>query len=152
MKSYNAPRQPPDRRQLTYYSTIGTLPPVHEVPNLHACAHLYASDRNSLFIIPRFWEIEDNFLLASLNHTVVFHGGAETLDMASAREEERWFVQESWTDRLGDGRGIHHSRLLDANGRHVASTMQDGMVTIGIEREGALQSLTEKYGYSKSKL
>lgn len=49
MTAYNRPRETLDRRQLQYYKVIGDMPPIEEDPNLHAIAHLYASDRNGLF-------------------------------------------------------------------------------------------------------
>lgn len=146
MKPYNNPRHPIDRRQLTLYSPIGTLPPAPEAANLHACAHLYASDRNSLFIVPKFWEIHDNYTaMASLNHTVVFHGGAELLDMQTEEEEARWFCQEARAPRVGDGRCLHESRLLDMDGRHVATTMQDGLLRLGFAEEEELEGLQRRH-------
>jgi hypothetical protein len=38
-----------DKRQLQYYRVLGEMPVVEADPNLHAAAHLYASDRNGLF-------------------------------------------------------------------------------------------------------
>ena len=49
MAAYNDPRGTLDRRQLQYYRVLGDMPSVAEDPNLHAAAHLYASDRNGLF-------------------------------------------------------------------------------------------------------
>jgi len=49
MKAYNSPRHPLDRRQLILYRALGDLPT--DQPNMHLCAHLYASDRNSLFTV-----------------------------------------------------------------------------------------------------
>jgi hypothetical protein len=49
MAEYNMSKSPTDYRHLSYYRPIGLIPPSSY--NLHACAHLYASDRNSLFII-----------------------------------------------------------------------------------------------------
>jgi hypothetical protein len=49
MAGYNGTRETLDKRQLQYYRVLGPMPPVDEDPNLHAAAHLYASDRNGLF-------------------------------------------------------------------------------------------------------
>lgn len=49
MDAYNKDRDALDRRQLQYYQVIGDMPTIEEDANLHACAHLYASDRNGLF-------------------------------------------------------------------------------------------------------
>jgi hypothetical protein len=51
MTAYNQPRATLDRRQLQYYRVRGKMPSVEEDPNLHAVAHLYASDRNGLFAV-----------------------------------------------------------------------------------------------------
>ncbi|ORY19057.1 thioesterase-like superfamily-domain-containing protein [Clohesyomyces aquaticus] len=96
MGKYNNPRAPIDRRQLTFYSLRGSLPlPTAPYPpsperdskisltreaNLHAAAHLYASDRNSLFIIPNHLSLGRGYTrMASLSHTVIFHVGIKDL-------------------------------------------------------------------------
>ena len=98
MSKYNAPRIAIDRRQLTFYTLRGSLPlPTAPYPpvspsmgktsvtreaNMHACAHLYASDRNSLFIIPNHLDrARDYTRMASLSHTVIFHVGIKDLTM-----------------------------------------------------------------------
>ena len=105
---------------------------------LHLSAHLYASDRNSLFLIQRAYGYQGRETrMGSLGHTVVFHGGVERLRMVvvgSGRERERerkWFVQEAWTSNGGENRACHESRLWDwERGEVVATTLQDGMVRI----------------------
>jgi hypothetical protein len=98
--------------------------------NLHAAAHLYASDRNSLFLIQRAAGYQDvRTTMASLSHTVVFHGLAEHLCMVDDSGKSKWFVQEAWTSGSGDKRGTHNSRLWDYEaGRVLATTLQDGML------------------------
>ncbi|KAF2682265.1 acyl-CoA thioesteras-like protein [Lentithecium fluviatile CBS 122367] len=96
MKKYNETRIPSDRRQLIFYTLRGSLPlPTALYPpsptsslsltregNLHACAHLYASDRNSLFLIPNHLELGRDFTrMASLSHTVIFHVGIRDILM-----------------------------------------------------------------------
>jgi len=169
MTAFNSGREPIDRRQLTLYSLRGTLPspyadqqsraggkasnkgptPSREA-NLHLVGHLYASDRNSLFVIPRHLELGREYTrMASLSHTVIFHVGIEDLLMrdeppdddqrafptskASKRGEKgaqrKWYMQESWITRVEGGRGLHTTRLWDPDtGLHIASTMQDGLV------------------------
>lgn len=51
MEPYNRDRAGVDRRSLKYYSALGAMPAVQEDPNMHIAAHLYASDRNSLFVM-----------------------------------------------------------------------------------------------------
>ena len=130
-----------DKRQLYFYRTIGTLPPD---PNMSACAHLYASDRNSLFIVANNLGVADKFTqMASLSHTVVFHVPAEDLLMNDASGHREWYCKEDWTSRAGGGRGIHQSRIVGRNGKHVASSFQEGLVRIA--KDGHAQK-------SKSKL
>lgn len=98
MKKYNEQRPPIDKRQLTFYTLRGALPlPTAPYPpvsnsiaateltreaNLHACAHLYASDRNSLFIIPNHLSLSRDYTrMASLSHTAIFHVGIRDLVM-----------------------------------------------------------------------
>ncbi|KAF2451393.1 acyl-CoA thioesteras-like protein [Karstenula rhodostoma CBS 690.94] len=96
MRKFNDPRAPIDRRQLTFYTLRGSLPlPTAPYPpplqgafkltreaNLHACAHLFASGRNSLFIIPNHLGRAREFTrMASLSHTVIFHVGIRDLTM-----------------------------------------------------------------------
>lgn len=100
MAKFNGPRQPLDRRQLMFYTLRGSLPlptaPYPPVPssvgktsltreaNMHACAHLYASDRNSLFIVPNHLDrARDYTRMASLAHSVVFHVGVKDLIMTA---------------------------------------------------------------------
>ncbi|KAK4946694.1 hypothetical protein LTR10_014196 [Elasticomyces elasticus] len=100
--------------------------------NLHAAAHLYTSDRNSLFLIQRTLGYDEVVCsLASLSHTVVFHGFAEDLCMVGEDGRSKWFVQESWTSHGAENRGTHHSVLWDCeNGKVIATTIQDGMVRV----------------------
>lgn len=135
MTVYNKPLSPFERRQLYFYRAIGTLPPD---PNIHACVHLYASDRNSLFIVANHLDVADSFSqgskaqMASLSHTVVLHVPAADILMDAQGSEERvWFCKEDWTTRAAGGRGIHNSRLVGPGGLHVASTWQEGMIRVG---------------------
>ncbi|UPX18633.1 uncharacterized protein EKO05_0008926 [Ascochyta rabiei] len=95
MHDNNANRDSLDRRQLTFYTLRGSLPlPTAPFPpvageasltreaNLHACAHLYASDRNSLFIVPNHLDRGRDFTrMASLSHSVIFHVDVTNLIM-----------------------------------------------------------------------
>ena len=129
MTPYNASLSAFDRRQLFFYRAIGDLPPN---PNIHACAHLYASDRNSLFIVARHFEISDKFThMASLSHTVVFHTPASDI-LLQNHSEKHWICQEVWTTRAGGGRAMHHSRIIGPGGAHVATTFQEGMIRVGL--------------------
>ncbi|KAL9083971.1 MAG: hypothetical protein Q9159_005464 [Coniocarpon cinnabarinum] len=129
MTPYNARRPIEARRSLAYYTPLySTMPSYAESPNLHICAHLYASDRNSLFRSADMVGVADWKAMASLSHTVLIH---ETDERASVAEngEGKWMCQEAWTDRLADGRVTHFSRIWKG-GVHLASTVQDGMLRV----------------------
>ncbi|KAK7514314.1 thioesterase-like superfamily-domain-containing protein [Phyllosticta citriasiana] len=131
MEPFNKELGPLARRQLQFYSTMGDMATVDEEPNLHACAHLYACDRNSLFLIPNHLGVGDNYSqMASLSYTVVFHVSSKEL-ATQVKGEKRWFCQEARISRTGGHRGLHESRIWGEDGRHIATTMQDGLVRIG---------------------
>ncbi|KAF4313069.1 Acyl-CoA thioesterase [Botryosphaeria dothidea] len=139
MQAYNAPRKPLDRRQLQFYTTIGGMPPVAQAANLHACAHLYASDRNGLFVIPNYLGAGNNYTaMATLSHSVVFHVSVSGLEMAEkdGKEARIWYCQETRMSRVSGGRGMLESRIWNEKGVHIASTYQDGLVTLG-DRPGS---------------
>ncbi|KAH9882040.1 hypothetical protein J1614_001211 [Plenodomus biglobosus] len=99
MVSFNKSRDAFERRQLMFYSLRGALslptspfPPPPKTSgekmsfsreaNLHVCAHLYASNRNTLYIIPdQFSRSRDVTRLASLSHTGIFHAGIRDIIM-----------------------------------------------------------------------
>ena len=68
----NAGKRAEEYRQLHYYRLVGDVS--RREPNLHAAAHLYASDRNSLFLISNAVGFADRIAkIASLGHSVIFH-------------------------------------------------------------------------------
>ena len=105
--------------------------------NLDACAHLYASDRNSLFLAQRalgYHGIRGQ--MGSLGHTVIFHGDDRHLKTADETGKQKWFLQEAWTGSSGADRVCHESRLWDyETGRIIATTLQDGMMRIPAQDE-----------------
>lgn len=136
-------------RQLIFYRIIPDEQETEPIDlNLHAAAHLYASDRNSLFLIQHaagFHRVRTE--MASLSHTVIFHQPADSLCMVDDQGNPKWFVQESWTTFSADKRGCHNSYLWDfAEGSVLATTIQDGMIrfpnggsTTSAEEETSLQ-------------
>jgi len=134
MRPYNANKSPQEYRQLHYYTPLGAIPPT--AYNLHACAHLYASDRNSVFVVTNATRTGDNIkAMGSLSHSVIFHVNGEDLVM----REGEWWCQESWTPRSGAGRGMVESRIWRAK-RHVASTFQEGQVR-WTDKEGEMRQM-----------
>lgn len=133
MSAFNDPREPLDRRQLIFYRPIGELLPDL---NLHMCAHLYASDRNSLFIVANHLGVGGSFSqMGSLTHTVTFHASLRDLQLESKESWKHpqgdWFCKEDRTDRASVGRANFHSRVFSPDGIHVMSIVQDGMIRIG---------------------
>jgi acyl-CoA thioesterase II len=130
MDDFHKDQHPLLRRNLYVYSTLNekTSSPID--PNLEACAHMYHSDRESVWGIVRNFELLDVLdFAASLSHTIVFHGGPDRLGFQGT-EGRRWFYLETGADRLADGRGLHQGKIFDASGYHVASTMQDGAIRL----------------------
>ncbi|KAK3680098.1 hypothetical protein LTR78_000475 [Recurvomyces mirabilis] len=136
MDRYNEPLHPLDRRQLIMYRTLDNLP---RDPNLHLCAHLYASDRNSLFIVANHLDMGDTWTqMGTLAHTVIFHAAMNDLWFGPSTSQDspldsldgRWYCKEDWSDRAGSGRAMFHSKVWAASGRHVATVVQDGMIRL----------------------
>lgn len=123
MSAFNDTKKPEDWRQLSYYRCLGDVP--LNLPNLHACAHLYASDRNSLFLISNAVGFGDEIgSMGSLSHSVVFHVRSHELLMRG----EDWWCQEAWTSRSEGGRGMHESHIWNKEEIMIASTWQEGLV------------------------
>lgn len=112
-----------------------------EYDNLYACAHMYASDRNSLLLIPRALGQKNWVAMASLTIMVVFHEHGDALRMVDwdAVEDEvkadgvvpkKWFIQEGWTPRSGENRGIHESWLWSPDGKLLATSYQDSLLRL----------------------
>ena len=126
-----------DWRQLCFYRVIlDSEEPepwdAHDAASLDAAAHIYASDRNSLFLIQRALGLgRVRASAGSLAHTVILNGAAGGLGTREKGGEAKWFVQEAWTSNSGEGRGTHESRLWDwEEGRVLGTTCQDGMMRI----------------------
>lgn len=123
--------------------------------NLSICAHLYASDRESLYLATRSLGVREavgaggpRSALASISHSVVLHDLGDGVVFPDADEvgdeRERWFCQEVRTDRWADGRVLVHGRIFDVDtGHHVASTMQDGILKVDFGGEGEMERARE---------
>ena len=144
----NGPVKPEQRRLLLFYRLLrerdvdsseqqseSSSLNHEDDPNLHACAHLYASDRNSLFLAQRALGFESVIgQLGSLAHTVIFHGPVSTINMVAGSGRRKLYLQESWTSNSGADRVCHNSRLWDYDeGKVIATTIQDGMMRMPID-------------------
>lgn len=165
MREYNATRHPMERRQLIFYRMIFDGEKEEEGMNMNMnmqlCAHLYASDRNSLFIVANLFDLGDLFTnMSSLSHTVIFHAeeGEMRFGSASASTSKtttstttkrtkspfhkannddggggRWFCMEVFGSRIHGGRAVHNCRIFNDEGTHIATCMQDGLIRFAVD-------------------
>lgn len=162
MREFNATRHPMERRQLIFYRMIFDREKEKEEEgmnmnmNMQLCAHLYASDRNSLFIVANLFDLGDLFTnMSSLSHTVIFHAEEGEMRFGSASSASattttttttkrtkspfhkenndddgggRWFCMEVFGSRIHGGRAVHNCRIFNDEGTHIATCMQDGLI------------------------
>lgn len=127
------------RRNIYIYSRQQDGPSTD--PNLDACAHMFHSDRESVWgIVRQFGLLGVLNAASSLSHTVIFHGGPDSVRFKDG-DEQRWFFLETGSKRLADGRGLHDGKIWDAEGRHIASTLQDGAIRLRWENEGQMKEM-----------
>jgi len=70
--------------------------------------------------------IQDDLLMASLDHGMWFHRPARVDD---------WLLYSCDSPSSSGGRGLARGLIYDRNGRLVASTIQEGMIRVGKRRE-----------------
>ncbi|HEX2419134.1 MAG TPA: acyl-CoA thioesterase II [Micromonosporaceae bacterium] len=110
------PRQP---RQRVWMRLDGKLP---DDPLIHACALAYASDLTLLdAVLSVHGEVwgPGGVVGASLDHALWFH--------RQFRADE-WFLYDCTSPSASGGRGLATGRLFDVSGRHIASTVQEGLL------------------------
>lgn len=151
MSPYNKDKHPFDKRGIIFYRTLGEMP---ADANLHLVAHLYASDRNSLYIVANQLDMGDLWKnMSSLIHSTVFHSPMEDLwfgpsktaasPMDDTSERGRWFAKVDWSDRAGGGRAMFHSRISNSQGKHVATLMQDGLIRFTRKAEATQEEIDD---------
>lgn len=168
MREWNATRHPMERRQLIFYRMIFDREKEEEKEeegmnmnmNMQLCAHLYASDRNSLFIVANLFDLGDLFTnMSSLSHTVIFHAeegemrfgtpktSTTTTTTTTKRTKSpfhkannnnddgggRWFCMEVFGSRIHGGRAVHNCRIFNDEGVHIATCMQDGLIRFAVD-------------------
>lgn len=166
MREWNAKRHPMERRQLIFYRMIFDREKEEEGEgmnmnmNMQLCAHLYASDRNSLFIVANLFDLGDLFTnMSSLSHTVIFHAEEGEMRFGSASTSSktttttttkrtkspfhkannnndrggRWFCMEVFGSRIHGGRAVHNCRIFNDEGTHIATCMQDGLIRFAVD-------------------
>ncbi len=128
---------PLDRKHLFLYTAIplsdskdGSVAAVDEDDDLalQAAGHMFHSDRESVWSVIRQFDLFDVMQFgSSLSHTVTFHGGPEVWrfkDKETGRQ--KWFMLETGSRRVSDGRMLLGGRIFDEDGNHIATVMQDG--------------------------
>jgi acyl-CoA thioesterase-2 len=111
--------RPPEPQQRVWMRVAGKLP---DDPSLHACALTYASDLTLLdTVLSKHGEIwgPGGFSGASLDHAVWFH--------RPFRADE-WFLYDCHSPSASGARGLAAGRFFAADGRHLATVVQEGLL------------------------
>ncbi|MGA8116355.1 MAG: acyl-CoA thioesterase II [Actinocatenispora sp.] len=111
--------RPASAQQRVWMRIAGTLP---DSPLLQACALTYASDLTLLdSVLSWHGEVwgEDGFAGASLDHALWFHRPFRADD---------WFLYDCASPSASDARGLATGRIFAADGRHVATVVQEGLL------------------------
>jgi acyl-CoA thioesterase-2 len=111
--------RPPDPHQRVWMRLDGKLP---DDPLLHACLITYASDLTLLdSVLSMHGEVwgPGGFVGASLDHALWFH--------RPCRADE-WFLYDCWSPSASGGRGLATGRMFTQDGRHVATSVQEGLL------------------------
>jgi len=112
------PREP---RQQVWMRADGALP---DEPLVHVCALTYASDMTLLdsFLAAHglAWQLDD-VVGASLDHAMWFHRPFRV---------DEWLLYDSTSPSAHGGRGLGAGRIFAADGRHVVSVVQEGLVRV----------------------
>jgi acyl-CoA thioesterase-2 len=111
--------RPPSARQRVWMRIAGSLP---DSPLIQACALTYASDLTLLDSVLS-WHGEvwgpDGFAGASLDHALWLH--------RPFRADE-WFLYDCSSPSASGARGLATGRIFAADGRHVATVVQEGLL------------------------
>jgi acyl-CoA thioesterase II len=101
--------------------------PLGDDPRLHACALAYVSDTNAMDAvaashprgIPPADQWEETFMSASLDHAMWFHRPVRADD---------WMLFDLRGQGIIRTRGLSTGHVFDANGLHLASIAQEGLL------------------------
>jgi acyl-CoA thioesterase-2 len=111
--------RPAEPRQRVWMRVDGKLP---DDPMLHTCALTFASDMTLLDAVlsthGAVWG-PGGFAGASLDHAVWFH--------RPFRADE-WFLYDSLSPSASGSRGLATGRFFSADGRHLATVVQEGLL------------------------
>jgi acyl-CoA thioesterase II len=107
--------------QSLWVRSAAPLADCDDSPERHEAAVVYVSDYFMLALAGMHHGVvqQPGTLVATLSHTVWFHG--------SARADE-WLLHRQHSPWAGHGRALTRGRLYATDGRLVASTMQEGII------------------------
>jgi acyl-CoA thioesterase-2 len=111
--------RPADPYQRVWMRLDGKLP---DDPLIHACALAYASDLTLLdSVLSVHGEVwgPGGVVGASLDHALWFH--------RPFRADE-WFLYDCWSPSASGARGLATGRMFTADGRHIATAVQEGLL------------------------
>jgi acyl-CoA thioesterase-2 len=111
--------RPAEERQRVWMRLDGKLP---DDPLLHACALTYASDLTLLdSVLAVHGEVwgPGGLVGASLDHALWLH--------RPFRADE-WFLYDCWSPSASGARGLATGRMFTADGRHIATAVQEGLL------------------------
>ncbi|WP_051463085.1 acyl-CoA thioesterase domain-containing protein [Haloglycomyces albus] len=111
--------RPAESRQRVWMRADGKLP---DDPLIHVCVLTYASDLTLLdTVLNRHGEVwgPGGFLGSSLDHALWFHRPFRVDD---------WVLYDSSSPTASEGRGLAQGRFFTADGHHIASATQEGLL------------------------
>jgi acyl-CoA thioesterase-2 len=112
-----APKSPPDTKSCTWLRVAGELP---AEPAVHAAALTFVSDLTLLSAgFARLGGGWHDFVGASLDHAVWFHQPLRADD---------WFLYETDSPAASSGRALCFGNIWSADGTHVATVAQEGLI------------------------
>jgi acyl-CoA thioesterase-2 len=111
--------RPALEHQRVWMKADGKLP---DDPLIHVCVLTYASDLTLLdSVLSRHGAVwgPGGYLGTSLDHALWFHRPFRFDD---------WILYDSLSPTAADGRGLAQGRFFDADGLHIASATQEGLL------------------------
>ncbi|KAH7000440.1 thioesterase-like superfamily-domain-containing protein [Ilyonectria destructans] len=130
MRSYNADKELPDRRELILYRLLAPIP--KEDVNAHITCHAFEADRNGIIMLGNHLGYGYSLgVAATLSYSFYVHVNAEEAVM----DGDGWWIQEVYWPRYSAGRGLMMSFTWSPEGNHVATGYQDGILFPSTSRD-----------------